>query len=873
MPQNRETGTPETINSYFEDMLSLRKRFSEDDCKFSERVFYAQGKFMENLSDEFASRTHNYFTPQSYNDMSFHDFRVYLTWRTYIRKGIIKYCSPFMLTLYLKELVNIIGVEDCNEGFRMILFVTNEYKKHNIISSQTLNEWLKTFYVVNDFNESFPELLKQNGVVSSEIDPLFNNDKLSDYVDLINASSYKLTTSRFIDDELMQFIMFGFVAVLRNLEPLFNMYGLSLHSIINGNSYFDRWEPCATSIMNNDSGNRTVILSNHESYLFRDGKWWIKRNFNKNSILTSFSGYIIRRIESQLRIQTKSKYSLDPQKHTLLRKLSVENQKRCFARVADDKYFDIIIDEVILKLFESGRSVLNMDYVSKFTTKISVKLVKLQKTPNYKAFSEICLLSYLYHSVTDQNILFFEQIRVLNGCVDAIERYYGCDLTDFDLSKMDFNQLRSYITFRTKAKNGSFDKVSPCYVFFLCYETISKISNDNEDGFELLSQILLNYSYIGRNFERKVSGWIKDFYILNDFKMPFNELAVKNGIERYYPTSFLDWEGEYNVLDVYSWFSGYRIENSKFYSGKTEPIIRGCFTSVIDSVKTFFMSKDINFMHLLLGCEYIKNQYKPYYGAPIVRKKSAVKYISLGLHEKYTIKDNDSTVEMRIDSHKTGAVIVNFILKKIESVIREKTQYKYNLQADYGKMVAMLRSNQPDSKITQVLTDCDFAGLIEDSVSKYLKNNYIFVEQTQEVFTREPIAVSIDMSRIETIRQESEEIIEKLIINENNEFEDTNTEQINTLNENGDEWQNLYLSLSDVQLDAVEIINNGEDVSEKLFYLSQKNYILVEVLIESINDNAITHTGDIIIDSSGDFAKIYSDYIINIRNYLINGRK
>ena len=78
--------------------------------KSTEKVFYKQGKFMEDFEDDFNYQGDfvQYFpTYQSMND---HQLRGYFSWRTSVRRGIINKTSLSFVFLYIYELINQIGV-------------------------------------------------------------------------------------------------------------------------------------------------------------------------------------------------------------------------------------------------------------------------------------------------------------------------------------------------------------------------------------------------------------------------------------------------------------------------------------------------------------------------------------------------------------------------------------------------------------------------------------------------------------------------------------------------------------------------------------------------------------------------------------------
>ena len=87
-------------------------------------------------------------------------------------------------------------------------------------------------------------------------------------------------------------------------------------------------------------------------------------------------------------------------------------------------------------------------------------------------------------------------------------------------SSMSILQMRTYFTFRTLLRRGSYPEMSTSYLLVYIYETLMLVGVDNaEEGLTILEDLYAHY--IEKGFRDRLSRWIKDFvmyYGLHDMK-------------------------------------------------------------------------------------------------------------------------------------------------------------------------------------------------------------------------------------------------------------------------------------------------------------------------------------------------------------------
>lgn len=155
-------------------------------------LFYTQGNFMADYTDDFdySGNFQNMFP--TYSGFSTEQLRGYFTWRTHIRNGNYTTApAPFIL-LYVYEIINMIGIRSAEEGFYKLLEIYDNYGGVSFDLYRSLKNWISDFAIYYDLGRSEFEkcpafktdehLLKLVHYSKTSDDELFDAMlKLSDY--------------------------------------------------------------------------------------------------------------------------------------------------------------------------------------------------------------------------------------------------------------------------------------------------------------------------------------------------------------------------------------------------------------------------------------------------------------------------------------------------------------------------------------------------------------------------------------------------------------------------------------------------------------------------------------------------------------------
>lgn len=341
-------------------------------------LFYKQGKFMENFEDDYEGfEAFSRYFP-SYHMMSYEQLRTYFTWRTGVRKGVVRKTSLSYAFVYIYELINNIGVRDCQDGLGKLVFFWNEYRQHENKLDKYMNDWIRDYYVTNDFTGSFHDVLQMNETLQK----LYSRPDPETFFDFYYPySDYKATQSAFYTPQTEKMIIGCFNHVVKALNEftagrfydlIFYGSGGSMYGSVYG-STGSTWIPfskalyCSSARKTKD---KTVQFSDTEIYRCENGRWTSSKNRIHRENGRHIVGYIFRRIEQFYRKATKYKY-----------KLSADRKKISFTEIArqipDPENLFAQIDKAILEYYRlSQRKVITVNIDQLETIRANAQMIQ-----------------------------------------------------------------------------------------------------------------------------------------------------------------------------------------------------------------------------------------------------------------------------------------------------------------------------------------------------------------------------------------------------------------------------------------------------------------------------------------------------------------
>lgn len=273
------------------------------------RMFYKQGVFMQDFTDDYedAAEYSSYFP--NYQMMGYEQLRTYFTWRTKLRQGVVEKTSLSYAYLYLYELITNIGVTDPLEGLEQLMWFWQEYRELDAALDNHVPAWIKDYHIYYDLPHTFAEFVE--GVGLQQYYPELA--KQENRFDLFcSVSSYDIRKSSFVSEENLPLFQESVGQILEQLSALMADNGMSLEdSIFQPMKSMAIWQPFKDSLFFpwNSQPDKTVMISPKEIYVCSHNSWGVSR------VITAergkkLLGYIFKQTEAVLRRLTGYKHKL-----------------------------------------------------------------------------------------------------------------------------------------------------------------------------------------------------------------------------------------------------------------------------------------------------------------------------------------------------------------------------------------------------------------------------------------------------------------------------------------------------------------------------------------------------------------------------------
>ena len=490
------------------------------------------------------------------------------------------------------------------------------------------------------------------------------------------------------------------------------------------------------------------------------------------------------------------------------------------------------------------------------TEQFSIEKKKISRLRQMKALSA--------SNVTDANKLFYLQGTFMDDYVDNYDINVPCNKNNPVYNNLTIYQLRSYFSWRTLIRNKLYKQTEQSYVFLYIYELLNKIGVKNEiDGLNKIIDLWQNYRAFDNSFDKYLSNWVKDYYIINRINIDFNlieeEFPIKNNdnLEDISEILIGNYENKLEFLDS---ISNYHILKSKIMEHKYSFLINLVIPEIFKNLDKYFSENNLSFVNITFR-EFKKKYWNVYENAIYFNNKLESDFVFKFKNlETYYRKGNNYYKET-FELSQYSKCIVGYILKNIEITLRECLKFSKNLKLN----ISSLDELSSNAELYSVVTDKKFNMIINNTIKKYLIehkteiNNIITKEKKEEIV--------IDANKFNEIRKSSSRIQEKLIVEEENYLEKEEQVEIEIINSSQDIFKNLIDNLNTVELDFLKKIVNNEPRNNLIDY-SKQNNILFEIMIENINKVALETIGDNLIEDNSDEIIIYAEYIDSLKEKL-----
>lgn len=321
--------------------------------------------------------------------------------------------------------------------------------------------------------------------------------------------------------------------------------------------------------------------------------------------------------------------------------------------------------------------------------------------------------------------------------------------------------------------------------------------------------------------------------------------------------------------------SKYDIKKSAFYTEERENLIRDCFDFTMDKLTVIFQEHGIDLESAIFLPTKSRAVWKPFQDALFYPwRKQRDRSVVLSSKEIYVCSQNQWTYQTALTAD-SGRRLVGYILKQMESVLRQTVKFKYKITAGIDMMHPTMVKRLKEAGIA-----------LEQSITAAVTEFYR--EATKTV-------VTVDREALAKIRKEALMTQEKLIVPEEEisksppvsvteppdepveidfrqeamplpvytDFQqETMPLPVYTEPTEKDVWSELGTMLTQTEREALLLTLDG---NANIKQFADTHGIMLEVLADGINEKSVDAMGDSLLD---DEFIIYDDYLEQVRKML-----
>ena len=805
--------------------------------QFRRQIVYMQDFALE--EDSFSDIAFHENMPV-YADMSVAQLQRYFQFRTKLRQGIWEPCGESYALLYVYELMHFEG--NAAAIAEAWLRLREYYPKLDA----KMQAWFKDYYLRCDSAVPFRDLVHELG-----LEAFYPAQQDADEKNVLRHSSYAYRESRLFHDvpALLPLLEQVLTELFRNLEPLFRLYSLPMEGLLflqpTRFSHYELFRDAAVQPPD-IGGSREIKISPSEHYRLRGGSW--SRAMEDAFRPPSHGvGYLVKRAEARLRELAGYRpfnESGDPI-HLLERWAHSGGFRPRFFDMVEDARFSVIIDECVRAAWKGHLPAEDLlPQAGEIARELESEPLKT-------------LLRLDDVQASHPRLQFRAQGNLLAELEDNYAQSLPCEERVPAYSQLSHEQLRTYLTWRTRWRKGVVRPVQSAYAALYCCELLCGIGT--LQPFEDLCRVLREYAAVhDKALAKRLSGWIRDFYVLNQLPESFAKLARDHHVEMWFPLQFLMTDS--SQLLIFDQISSYKLTKSRFFDIANVDIFQECFWQVLDAATELFWNGGLDLAEILRETRG-QAQWIAWRGLPVPYPKPPKTGTAMAVGgERYLSTGGAWICLEQPELPAWAAAFAAFLLKRMEQNLRLHAGYPYPLSA---QQIALKNAMKNYPKAAKIVSENALAEAVDAAVQRFRQMHDVSALVQGKPKTRKKIAdetpevpfvppkVSVDFSQLDRIRAEARDITESLIVEEEElETAEEQAEQMAPIEPmTGTDWDDFYRALNEAQRLCVAALADGK---------------LCEVdalFVEEINELALDYIGDNLIDTAEEMSYIYEEYV------------
>lgn len=520
------------------------------------------------------------------------------------------------------------------------------------------------------------------------------------------------------------------------------------------------------------------------------------------------------------------------------------------------------------------------------------------KIEEMRQLGQVFYNGYMLRQCAEETLV--KQGEFMKDITDCFERSCFCGIERPIYGAMSTDQLRTYFTWRTQARQGNYPRADKPYIMLYCFELLNKIGVlSSSDAYNRLYGVWKGCREFCPALDKLFPRWLKDFRAFNrieDITLPEDPPAECTESD----DADILLRNYSHKLDCLMGRSSYNLKGSIFFSDSTRPLLEGALEAALNALDGYFSDKNVTLFELVCGRLKKDFNWTPFAGAYVdLDRMDGFHSLKINSMEQYSTKRGQPCLEVFEPAPYRN--FVGYLLKSVEAALRRRTGFRYSLTVNITPVLEDFTNRERLCKpaaapeFAELIPSavnrwCDEHGIFPPKKQKKQKSGYNFDEATDTAAPISPAMVEIDVTKLAKIREESDVITGKLIVEEADTLtaaeitdkiaeisEDDFEEQTENFAESyskhncepyipqGDfstlpsEWAELAGMLTAEQFDLLKALLNGSAEA-----LCRSRGVMPETEYDRINSSAMEAVGDVLIENDG----IIEDYLADVERML-----
>lgn len=430
---------------------------------------------------------------------------------------------------------------------------------------------------------------------------------------------------------------------------------------------------------------------------------------------------------------------------------------------------------------------LSADEIAFAPDRFPIKLTEADRAMNEKIaemrqLNEIFYNGYLLQQCAERSIV--KQGEFMADVEDSYEHRSFCAVPRPVYGALSNSQLRTYFTWRTNVRKGIYGEADEPYVILYCYELLNMIGVlSAADAFGRLLDIKEHYSSSSMELKRRINRWLADFYAYNDITAQYPDISALLSSGGFGGDCENDlYERRYaGHLDYFAARSSYNIKGSAFFGEQTAGLLDGALAAAWNALDGYFGERGITLFELICGKLKKDFSWEPFRGAYVdLDRMEGFRPVQISSVERYCIKRNAPALECFEAAPYRG--FIGYVVKYTESILRKRTGFRHNVTNNLSMALNDFANRE---KLVNAVSDPAFEETLAAAVNAWCDENGVNPPKKErkkpapaEEAPPAPVKVEIDVGKLSQIREQSDEIAKRLIIEDEGEVSEENIREL-----------------------------------------------------------------------------------------------